>query len=76
MVESLNERGHKINLIIVDRAYSNGKYAEYAVPVRLLGGKNVFDYKLIELGKQGFDDVPDGLVTHCGVKMRRGWMFG
>jgi len=64
MVESLNERGHKINLIIVDRAYSNGKYSEYAVPVRLLGGKNVFDYKIIELGKQGFD--PRGFVLVSG----------
>jgi hypothetical protein len=64
MVESLNERGHKINLIIVDRAYSNGKYSEYAVPVRLLGGKNVFDYKLNELGKQGFD--PRGFVLVSG----------
>lgn len=64
MVESLNERGHKINLIIVDRAYSNGKYAEYAVPVRLLGGKNVFDYKIDQLGKQGYD--PRGFILVSG----------
>lgn len=64
MVESLNERGHKINLVIVDRAYSNGKYAEYAVPVRLLGGKNVFDYKIDQLGKQAFD--PRGFILVSG----------
>jgi hypothetical protein len=64
MVASLHERGHKINLIIVDRAYSNGKYAEYAVPVRLLGGKNVFDYKIDQLGKQGYD--PRGFILVSG----------
>ncbi|MBC7517270.1 MAG: hypothetical protein H7248_00025 [Microbacteriaceae bacterium] len=55
LVESLHERGHPINLVIVDRAYSNGLYGQYAVPVRLLGGKNVFTYRDSDLGEQAFD---------------------
>lgn len=55
MVKSLKEREHKVNFVIVDRAYSNGKYPEYSVPIRLLGGKHVFDYKDDQLGVQAFD---------------------
>jgi hypothetical protein len=57
-------RGHKTNLVIVDRAYSNGLYDEYAVPVRLLGGKHVFNYKLQDLGEQAFD--PRGFIQVSG----------
>jgi len=64
MVKSLKERDHKINFVIVDRAYSNGKYPEYSVPIRLLGGKHVFDYKDDQLGVQAFD--PRGFVQVSG----------
>lgn len=64
LFESLTERGHRVNLVIVDRAYSNGKYAEYAVPVRLLGAKHVFDYKEDQLGVQAYD--PRGFVQVSG----------
>ena len=49
------ERGHKSNLFIVDRAYSNGLYGEYAVPLRLRGFKHVFNYREADLGEQAFD---------------------
>jgi hypothetical protein len=55
MIESLHQRGHKINLVIVDRAYNNGLYDEYAVPIRLLGGKHVFKYRDEDLGEQAYD---------------------
>jgi len=55
IADSLIERGHKPNLFIVDRAYNNGLYDEYAVPLRLRGFKHVFDYKDAELGVQAFD---------------------
>ena len=64
LVESLKQRGHKINLVIGDRAYSNGVYDEFAVPIRLLGGKHVFDYKETELGVQSHD--PRGFVQIAG----------
>ncbi len=55
MIESLDRRGHKVNLVIVDRAYNNGLYGEYAVPIRLLGGKHVFSYRDEDLGEQAYD---------------------
>jgi hypothetical protein len=64
IVESLHDRGHKINLVITDRAYSNGVWDEYAVPIRKLGGKLVFDYKVDQLGNQTFD--PRGFVQVGG----------
>jgi hypothetical protein len=64
MVKSLKERDHKMSFVIVDRAYSNGKYPEYAVPIRLLGAKHVFDYKDDQLGVQAFD--PRGFVQVSG----------
>jgi len=53
--QSLQQRGHKTNLVIVDRAYSNGIYDEFAVPIRLAGGKHVFDYTERDLGVQAHD---------------------
>lgn len=64
LFESLQERGHKTNMVIVDRAYSNGLYHEYAVPIRLRGGKHVFNYKVTELGEQAWD--PRGFVQISG----------
>ena len=55
IADSLLERGHKSNLFIVDRAYSNGLYGEYAVPLRLRGFKHVFNYREADLGEQAFD---------------------
>jgi hypothetical protein len=55
MVESLHHRGHRINMVIVDRAYNNGLHGEYAVPIRLLGGKHVFSYRDEDLGEQAYD---------------------
>jgi hypothetical protein len=55
MISSLHQRGHKVNLTIVDRAYNNGLYGEYAVPIRLLGGKHVFTYRDEDLGEQAYD---------------------
>ena len=55
MVESLHQREHAIDLVIVDRAYNNGLYSEYTVPIRLLGGKHVFSYRDEDLGEQAYD---------------------
>ncbi|WP_394771333.1 hypothetical protein [Lacisediminihabitans sp.] len=65
IADSLLERGHKANLFIVDRAYSNGLYSEYAVPLRLLGFKHVFNYRENDLGEQAFD--PRGFVQISGA---------
>jgi len=55
LLESLVDRGHNINLYIMDRAYSNGIYSEFQVPARLLGVKLVFDYKKGDLGLKASD---------------------
>ena len=65
IADSLLERGHKANLFIVDRAYSNGLYNEYAVPLRLRGFKHVFNYRENDLGEQAFD--PRGFVQISGA---------
>jgi hypothetical protein len=65
MIESMHERGHRLNLVIVDRAYNNGLYSEYAVPGSLLGVKHVFNYRDEDLGVQAFD--PRGFVQISGT---------
>ncbi|MES2094996.1 MAG: hypothetical protein V4531_14485 [Actinomycetota bacterium] len=65
IADSLLERGHKSNLFIVDRAYSNGRYGEYAVPLRLRGFKHVFNYRDADLGEQAFD--PRGFIQISGA---------
>jgi hypothetical protein len=55
IAQNLVDRGHKSNLFIVDRAYSNGRYREYTVPIRLLGYKHVFNYKDADLDVKAFD---------------------
>ena len=65
LANSLIERGHRPNFFIVDRAYSNGRYADYNVPLRLLGFKHVFTYKEEQLGVQAFD--PRGFVQISGA---------
>lgn len=65
IADSLLERGHKANLFIVDRAYSNGRYGEYAVPLRLRGFKHVFTYRDADLGEQAFD--PRGFIQISGT---------
>jgi hypothetical protein len=65
IAQSLIDRGHKPNLFIVDRAYSNGLYDQYTVPIRLLGYKHVFTYKEDNMGLQGHD--PRGLVQVGGA---------
>jgi hypothetical protein len=65
IADSLLERGHKPNLFIVDRAYSNGLYFEYAVPLRLRGYKHVFNYRENDFGEQAFD--PRGFVQISGA---------
>lgn len=64
LANSLVERGHCINFFIVDRAYSNGRYADYNVPLRLLGFKHVFTYREEQLGVQAYD--PRGFVQISG----------
>jgi hypothetical protein len=54
-MQSLVCRGHRINRVIVDRAYNYGLYDEFAVPVRLLGGKLVMTYQDEHLGAQRYD---------------------
>jgi len=56
LIQSLQCRGHRVNLVIVDRAYNYGLYDEFAVPIRLLGGKLVVTYKDEDLGTQAYDD--------------------
>ena len=65
IAESLVARGHKPNLFIVDRAYSNGLYHQYTVPIRLLGYKHVFNYKENGRGLQGHD--PRGFIQVGGA---------
>jgi len=65
IADSLLERGHKANLFIVDRAYSNGIYSQYAVPLRLRGFRHVFNYRKEDLGVQAFD--PRGFVQISGA---------
>lgn len=55
-VKSLLERRHKINYVIVDRAYPNGRFREFHVPLRKVGAKLVFDYKDENLGVQAYDE--------------------
>lgn len=64
LLKSLHCRGQKINHVIMDRAYSSAMYEEFQVPVRLLGGKLVFDYKDEDLGVTGHD--PRGYVQVSG----------
>lgn len=65
IAKSLVARGHKTNFFIVDRAYSNGLYHEYTVPIRLLGFKHVFNYKDEGRGLQGHD--PRGFIQVGGA---------
>jgi hypothetical protein len=65
MIESIHDRGHRLNLVIVDRAYNNGLYAEYAVPILLRGGLHVFNYRAEDLGVQAHD--PRGFVQVSGT---------
>jgi hypothetical protein len=55
LMQSIRDRGHRINLVIVDRAYNYGLYDEFAIPVRLLGGKLVMTYQDEHLGAQAYD---------------------
>ena len=55
LMQSIKARGHRINLVIVDRAYNYGIYNEFAVPVRRLGGKLVVTYQDQHLGAQAYD---------------------
>lgn len=64
LLTSLHDRGHKINLFIMDRAYPAAIYSEFHVPARLLGAKLVFDYKDKDLGVKAHH--PDGFVQVSG----------
>jgi hypothetical protein len=65
IAKSLKERGHNAGFLIVDRAYSNGLYDEYTVPIRLLGFKHVFNYKEDNREIQAHD--PRGFVQVGGA---------
>jgi hypothetical protein len=65
MVESLRERDHKFNSVVVDRAYPGGKAFEFQVAVRKLGAKLVFDYKDRELEGQRYH--PYGFIQVTGA---------
>jgi hypothetical protein len=65
MVESLRERDHKLNYVVVDRAYPGGKAFEFQVAVRKLGAKLVFDYKDKELEGQQYH--PSGFIQVAGA---------
>ncbi len=65
IADSLLNRGHRANFFIVDRAYSNGLYGEYSVPLRLRGFKHVFNYRDDDLGEKAFD--PRGFIQVSGA---------
>lgn len=56
MVDSLHQRGHPINYTIFDRAYPGGYVRDFHHPIRMLGGKLVFDYDITEFGVRIHDE--------------------
>ncbi len=43
-------RGHPAGFLAADRAYSNAKPEDFQLPVRALGYRPVYDYKINQLG--------------------------
>ena len=50
---SIASRGYPAHFLVGDRAYSQAKAEDFQLPVRALGYKMVFDYKIDQLGRQG-----------------------
>ncbi|QYF74869.1 hypothetical protein [Cryobacterium sp. PAMC25264] len=65
LLTALAERDRRINFVIMDRAYSGAKYAEFQVPARKLGAKLVCDYKDTDLGVKAHD--PRGFIQVSGT---------
>lgn len=52
-VRRLRERGYTPGYLAGDRAYNNSEPHEWQLPVRALGYKPVYDYRVDQLGNQG-----------------------
>lgn len=64
LCESIKNRGHKLNYTIFDRAYPAGFVRDFHHPIRLLGGKLVFDYDKLGFGAKAQD--PRGFIQIVG----------
>jgi hypothetical protein len=56
LARSMCDRGHKINYAMFDRLYPHGLVQDFHLPIRLLGGKLVFDYASNEFGVRAMDE--------------------
>ncbi|MFE2541856.1 hypothetical protein [Actinacidiphila glaucinigra] len=52
-IRRLQERGYTPGFLAGDRAYNNSEPHEWQLPVRALGYKPVYDYRVDQLGNQG-----------------------
>jgi hypothetical protein len=63
---SLRDRGHPAGIVGPDRLYNSQKPEDFQLPVRALGYRFAFDYKIDQLGIQG---------SHAGANQVEGaWM--
>ncbi|MHB1777967.1 MAG: hypothetical protein ACYCU7_18570, partial [Acidimicrobiales bacterium] len=53
LVGSVRARNHPADYLGADRAYSNSKPEDFQLPVRAMGYRPVFDYRVDQLGLQG-----------------------
>ncbi|WP_406838026.1 hypothetical protein ACICHK_20460 [Streptomyces sp. AHU1] len=56
ILDRLRERGYRPGYLAGDRAYNNSEPDEWQLPVRAMGYKPVYDYRVNQLGKQASSD--------------------
>ncbi|MFE1287801.1 hypothetical protein [Streptomyces sp. NPDC058751] len=56
ILDRLRERGYRPGYLAGDRAYNNSEPDEWQLPVRTMGYKPIYDYRVNQLGKQASAD--------------------